>query len=84
MSKADKLIARFSTMPSDFTFDEMTKFLAIFGYVLENKGRTSGSRVEFHHDDFESIMFHKPHPGNIIKGYVMKQVYKQLKDNGLI
>lgn len=30
------------------------------------------------------IMLHKPHPGNIIKGYVMKQVYDYLKNEGLI
>lgn len=84
MSKTEKLIARFKSLPSDFTFDEMVKLLAIFGYELENKGKTSGSRVEFHHEDYQSIMFHKPHPTNIIKGYVMKLVYKQLKDNGCI
>lgn len=29
-------------------------------------------------------MLHKPHPGNIIKGYAMKQVYDDLKEAGLI
>lgn len=29
-------------------------------------------------------MLHKPHPGNIIKEYVMKQVYNFLKNEGLI
>ena len=50
MSKSDKLIERFKTLPKDFTFEEMVKLLSIFGYELENKGRTSGSRVEFHHE----------------------------------
>ena len=84
MSTAEKLIAKFKKLPSDFTFEEMVRLLKNLGYELENKGRTSGSRVEFHHEEYESIMFHKPHPSNIIKGYVMKQVYKQLIDNGLI
>ena len=26
----------------------------------------------------------KPHPGNIVKGYAMKQVYDDLKEAGLI
>lgn len=30
------------------------------------------------------IMIHKPHPGNIIKGYAMKQVYNDLKEAGFI
>ena len=84
MSKSDKLIERFKTLPKDFTFEEMVKLLSIFGYELENKGRTSGSRVEFHHEVHQAIMFHKPHPSNIIKEYVIKLVYKQLKDNGCI
>jgi hypothetical protein len=29
-------------------------------------------------------MLHKPHPGNIVKGYAMKQVYEELKEAGLI
>ncbi|MCR4559275.1 MAG: type II toxin-antitoxin system HicA family toxin [Bacteroidales bacterium] len=84
MSRNDKLIERFKTLPTDFTFEEMVKLLAIFGYELENKGKTSGSRVEFHHDEYQAIMFHKPHPSNIIKGYVIKLVFKQLKNNGCI
>ena len=39
MSKAEKLIERFKNMPTDFTFDEMVKFLSIFGYEIENKGQ---------------------------------------------
>ena len=84
MSRNDKLIERFKTLPTDFTFEEMVKLLAIFGYELENKGKTSGSRVEFHHDEYQAIMFHKPHPSNIIKGYVIKLVFKQLNNNGCI
>jgi hypothetical protein len=29
-------------------------------------------------------MLHKPHPGNIVKQYAMKQVYEELKEAGLI
>ena len=32
MSKKEKLILRFLTMPSDFHYDEMVKLLAYFGY----------------------------------------------------
>ncbi len=84
MGTKDKLIARFITLPSDFTWDEMRRMLVALGYTLENKGRTSGSRVIFKGDDKKPIMLHKPHPGNIIKGYVMKQVYDYLKNEGLI
>lgn len=84
MGTKEKLIARFSTLPSDFTWDEMKRLLVALGYVEGNKGRTSGSRVIFKGEGKKPIMLHKPHPGNIIKEYVMKQVYDYLKSDGLI
>lgn len=33
---------------------------------------------------FNSYIMHKPHPSNIIKGYVMRQVFRFLKANGYI
>lgn len=84
MGKKDKLRERFLTLPSDFTFDEMQSLLAGFGYVKSDKGRTSGSRVIFKNGDKRPIMLHKPHPGNIVKSYAMKQVYEDLKEAGYI
>ena len=71
-------------MPSDFTFDEMQQLLAGYGYEKDNKGRTSGSRVIFKNGSKRPIMLHKPHPGNIVKGYAMQQVYDDLKEAGFI
>ena len=68
MSKNEKLIERFKTLPSDFTFEEMQKLFSIFGFVENSKGRT----------------LHKPHPVNAIKKYVMKQVLEYLQDNDLL
>ena len=48
-------------------------------------GATSGSRVEFIHEkDGKSYIMHKPHPANIIKGYVMRQVLSYLTTNGYL
>jgi hypothetical protein len=84
MGTKEKLIARFSALPNDFTWEEMRHLLVALGYVPGNKGKTSGSRVIFKGEGKKPIMLHKPHPGNIIKGYVMKQVYDYLKNEGLI
>ena len=84
MGTKEKLRERFMKMPSDFTFDEMIRLLEGYGYVKSDKGRTSGSRVIFKNGDKRPIMLHKPHPGNIVKGYAMKQVYDDLKEAGLI
>ena len=71
-------------MPSDFTFDEMQRLLEGYGYEKRNKGKTSGSRLIFKNGAKRPIMLHKPHPGNIVKEYAMKQVYDDLKEEVLL
>ena len=77
MSTKDKLIERFKRQPKDFTWDELVRLFGIFGFSIDNKGTTSGSRTVFVKDDKE-IEIHKPHPSKILKGYVMKNVLKFL------
>ena len=84
MGTKEKLRERFKKLPADFTFDEMQRLLESYGYVKGDKGRTSGSRVIFKNGDKRPIMLHKPHPGNIGKGYAMNQVYEDLKNAGYI
>ena len=85
MNKKDKHLKRFYGLPKDFTFDEIVALFAQFGFHQENKGATSGSRVIFVNDnDNNSYIMHKPHPSNIIKGYVMRQVMVYLKANGYL
>ena len=84
MGTKEKLIERFKALPSDFTCDELEKFLKCFGYEKSNKGKTSGSRVVYKNKDKRPIMLHKPHPGNIIKTYAMKQVLNDLIEAGFI
>ncbi|MFR9165162.1 MAG: type II toxin-antitoxin system HicA family toxin [Dysgonomonas sp.] len=80
MSKNDKLISRFLSFPKDFTYDELVKLLGIFKFYELATGKTTGSAVKFMNNDFPEnlIMFHKPHPSNIIKMYVLKNVYQTL------
>jgi hypothetical protein len=84
MSRNEKIIERFKTLPKDFTFEEIERLLILFGYEKSNKGKTSGSRVMFKKDGSAPILLHKPHPGNILKYYALKQVYDILKNEGLI
>lgn len=84
MGTRDKLIERFKRIPNDFTFDELERLLSVFGYVRLNKGKTSGSRVIFKGPNGFPIMLHKPHPGNIVKIYALRQVLEELKDKGLL
>jgi len=84
MGTKEKLRNRFLKMPSDFTFDEMQRLLEGYGYEKSNKGNTSGSRLIFKNGNKRPIMLHKPHPGNIVKDYAMKQVFEDLKEAGFI
>lgn len=79
MSKKEKLIARFLTMPKDFHFDELVKLLGYYGFNEVKKGKTSGSRVKFENSKGTPIMLHKPHPSGIMKQYQLKQIKEMLE-----
>ena len=83
MSTKDKLIERFKRQPKDFTWQELVRLLGMFGFEIDNKGKTSGSRTVFVKGGDE-IEVHKPHPSNIIKEYVIKKVFKFLVDKEFI
>jgi len=84
MSRLEKEIERLKSKPKDYTYDEVKSLLNKFGFYENNKGRTSGSRVEFIKNGEVEIELHKPHPKNIIKPYQIKIIIKKLKDGGLI
>ena len=92
MNKKEKLIKRFKTQPRDFTFEEVVTLFQDCGFTLENKGATSGSRVKFYHEqdkfynesDQNAYIMHKPHPANIIKGYMMRDILNYLLKNDYI
>ena len=85
MGTKDKLIERFKRQPKDFTFDELTRLFRILGFEVSQKGKTSGSRVEFVNNEKElSYGAHKPHPDSAIKSYVMKQILDFFTLNKLI
>ncbi|MGN0049022.1 MAG: type II toxin-antitoxin system HicA family toxin [Bacteroides sp.] len=83
MGTKEKLINRFRSQPKDFTWDELVRLFSVLGYKIDNKGKTSGSRIIFVKGE-SSYTTHKPHPGSIVKGYVMKQVLDYLTNNKLI
>lgn len=84
MSKRDKLLIRFMTLPRDFTWSELKAMLEGFGFTESQAGKTSGSRVRFYKDSYPPIMLHKPHPGSILKNYQMKYIKEYLQNEGLI
>ena len=84
MSKKEKLIKRLKSKPKDFSFDELVTLMMFFGYVLSNKGKTSGSRVTFLKESCASVSLHKPHPDNTLKHYQVQEILDFLEQEGLL
>ena len=84
MSKMEKDIERLKSKPKDYSYDEAKRILNKIGFVEYNKGKTSGSRVEFKDNYGRKIVLHKPHPNNIIKPYKIIEIIKQLEEWRLI
>ncbi|NBV11379.1 MAG: type II toxin-antitoxin system HicA family toxin [Chitinophagia bacterium] len=79
MTKKDKLLERFLSMPKDFSYQELKTLLNSLGYEESNLGKTSGSRVLFLNVIKQSkIRIHKPHPGNILKKYQIVEVISKI------
>ena len=82
MTKQEKLISRFLACPKDFSWDELTAVLKRLGF---SKLQGRGSRVKFFHAESKClIQLHKPHPGNIVKPYMIKDVIYILEERELI
>jgi predicted RNA binding protein YcfA (HicA-like mRNA interferase family) len=77
----EKLIERFKRGPKDFTWSELTKLLAHFGYE-EKKGK--GSRRKFTKEDLPTIILHEPHPKKEVKQYALKYVREMLEGEGIL
>jgi hypothetical protein len=84
MGKTDKLLKRLLSDPKDFTWNELVSILNYFGYKELKTGKTGGSRRKFSDSENNIISLHKPHPGNILKSYQLKDILIHLKERGRI
>jgi hypothetical protein len=83
MSKKEKLIRRLKSHPKDFTFNELQTLLISLGFIIDNKGKTSGSRIMFEMGNI-SFILHKPHPRKELAHYQIKDVLDLLINEGFI
>ncbi len=80
MSKKDKLILKFLDIPprKDLTFKELSSLLKNLGF---EKLEGAGSAVKFYHRKKDLLInLHKPHPSDILKVYIIKQIQNKLKE----
>lgn len=80
-NKQDKARDRLKSVPKDYTFTEARSLLVSLGFTEYNKGKSSGSRLMFAKNGVK-ILLHKPHPGNEMKQYAVRQLKEQLEKMG--
>lgn len=80
MSKKDKLLIKFLEIPprKDLTFKELHTLLASLEF---EKIEGSGSAVKFFNKSKDLLInLHKPHPNDVLKVYIIKQIQIKLKE----
>lgn len=85
MGKKDTLTARLLSMPKDFEQREMGTLMGQCECVRNNPGRTSGSAIQCIHQATQRVFaYHRPHPGNILKPYILRAAIQFLRSVGEI
>ncbi|WP_462270599.1 type II toxin-antitoxin system HicA family toxin [Desulfobacter sp.] len=78
MGREQKLIERLYSKPKDYKWSEAVTLLKKLGF---KKIEGSGSRVKFFHENPRTlIIIHRPHPGNVLKAYVVKDLINKIKE----
>ena len=82
MTKAAKLLKRFLSRPTNFTYHESIRQLESLGYKEE---QGSGSRVVFSNKRIKHYTkLHKPHPGIVLKRYQIDLIIQELNSNNMV
>lgn len=78
MSKKEKLKQGLLKNPSTFKWDDLCQVLKDCGFVIKN-GR--GPRTRFYHPGINRVLsYHKPHPGNEVRKYVITECIEVIKE----
>lgn len=85
MSKTEKLLKRFLSKLKDFTYNELKRLLASFGYENTSTGKTAESRVAFANPETKHIIkLHKSHPRPELKRYQLDSIEEALRNKRII
>ena len=80
MSNTSKLLEKLLEQPKTFKFKDLKSVLISIGFEEVKTGKTSGSRVAFYHKKTSQVLrLHKPHPGDELKKYQIKDVIAVIK-----
>lgn len=79
VSKLEKLLMKLYSHPRTFDFKDAKTLLHELDYQLDNKGKTSGSRIIFKKGR-DRIILHKLHPRKELLPYQIKQIQDKVKE----
>ena len=83
MTRVDKLIAQLLSCPSTYRFADFLKVMTSYGFEMDNKGRTSGSRIRFYRSsDGRMLVMHAPHPSDELTAGTIRNIVRFLQDVG--
>lgn len=79
MAQRDKKEARLRSIPADFTWDDLVSVLKANGFVRADS--SGGSHRVYHNEEFDlTLDLVKPHPGNEVKRYLLRNIVVVLDD----
>lgn len=83
MTRTDKLIAQLLSCPSTYRHTDFLKVMASYGFEMDNKGKTSGSRIRFYRpSDGRMFVMHAPHPSDELTAGTIRNIVRFLQDVG--
>ena len=83
MTRVDKLIAQLLSCPSTHRFADFLKATTSYGFEMDNKDRTSGSRIRFYRpSDGRMFVMHAPHPSDELTAGTIRNIVRFLQDVG--
>ena len=83
MTRVEKLARQLMARPRTFRFDDAVRVMAWYGFDLDEKGKTSGSRMRFYReDDGRMMLMHIPHPGDELRSAAVRELASFLREAG--
>ncbi len=83
MTRVERLAEQLMACPRTFRFDDAVRVMAWYGFALDEKGRTSGSRIRFYREhDGRMLIMHAPHPGNELRAAAVRNMVMFLREAG--
>ena len=81
MTRIQKLTERLMSCPSTFEMRDLVRVMASYGFSIDEKGKTSGSRMRFYREcDGRMLLLHTPHPSNSLKAGTIRNVVSFLRE----